>query len=366
MRGLGITVTAIAAMVATACTPEAVSPAATTTSATATKMTNYLDGLVRARQFRGAVEVRVGDKVLLSKGFDRADVDRDAPNGPDTRYRIASLTKQFTALAVLILQEQGKLAVTDLVCAHLPNCPETWRAITVEHLLTHTAGLFDYTEVTAAEVERNLAEFGPEPTPEQIIHTFIDRPLDFSPGTQWKYSSSGYTVLGQLIEQLSGHTYGQFMKDEIFDPLDMSDTAYQPDQRDDDHDAVGYQNWTTPATTLADATAFSSGGMYSTVTDLARWNQFLLTGTPALVKPDTLAQLLRPRVDADATGRYGYGLFTLGTGDAAIHFHGGWLAGFSTYNEIRPATTLSIVVLSNLDTADTMGVGRDLATLANP
>lgn len=146
------------------------------------RLTEYLDGLVSRHQFRGAVEVRQGDDVLLLRGYDRANAA--APNGPHTRFRIASLTKQFTALAVLVLQEQGKLAVSDPVCAHLPNCPAAWRAITVEHLLTHTAGLVNYTDVDEVAAERFFAQIGTrQPSPDQLISTFANQPLEFPPGT---------------------------------------------------------------------------------------------------------------------------------------------------------------------------------------
>lgn len=364
--GLGITM-AIAAMVVAACTSGPVSPpapASGTAAATDRGLTEYLDGLVRTHQFRGAVEVRLGDEVLLSQGFGQADVSQDVPNAPDTRFRIASLTKQFTALSVLILQEQGKLNVSDLVCTHLPNCPATWRAITIEHLLTHTSGLFNLAELDSATVDRYAAEFGTRPTPEQLIQTFVDRPLDFPPGSKWHYSNSGYVLLGHLIERLSGHTYAQFLKDQILDQLDMSNTAYDPDQQATGHDAVGYQDWTTPGDTDIDAVAFSSGGIRSTVTDLARWNQFLLTGTPAIVKQDTLAQLLQPRVAAEPDAHYGYGVETRGTGNATTHFHDGDMTGFHSYSEIRPATKLSIVVLSNIDRVNIPRLVRSLAALA--
>lgn len=256
---------------------------------------------------------------------------------PDTRFRIASLTKQFTALAVLILQEQGKLEVSDLVCTHLPNCPAAWRAITIEHLLTHTAGLYDYVQISGGDPQRYATAFGPKPSPEQLIQTFINRPLEFPPGSKFAYSSSGYVLLGELVERLSGRTYGQFLNENILGPLDMSDSAYQPDAQPTDRDAVGYQDWTTPAPKEPDTVSFAGGGMYSTVTDLTRWNHFLLTGTPAIVKQDTLAQLLQPRVAAERGSQYGYGIYTVGTGDATIHGHPGGVPGFAAYNAIRPA-----------------------------
>lgn len=198
---------------------------------------------------------------------------------------------------------------------------------------------------------------GTHPTPEQLIQTFVNLPLQFPPGTKWHYSNSGYTLLGHLVERLSGHTYAQYLNDQILDPLGMSDTAYEPDHQSTAHDAAGYQDWTTPGDTDIDAVAFASGGIRSTVTDLARWNQFLLTATPAIVTQDTLAQLLRPRVAIGDSEQYGYGIQTRGTGNSTTHFHSGDMTGFHSYSEVRPATTLSIVVLSNIDVVN-------LATLA--
>ncbi|HEV7652583.1 MAG TPA: serine hydrolase domain-containing protein [Actinophytocola sp.] len=316
------------------------------------------------RQFRGAVEVRLGDEVLLSRGFGQADVAHDVPNAPDTRFRIASLTKQFTALSVLILQEQGKLTVSDPVCTHLPDCPPAWRAITIEQLLTHTAGLYDYVQISGGDPQRYATAFGPKPTPEQLIQTFVHRPLEFPPGAKFQYSSSGYVLLGVLVERLSGTTYGEFLKENILDPLHMSDTAYQPDEHANTHDAIGYQNWTTPAPKAPDAVSFAGGGMYSTVTDLTRWNQFLLTGTPAIVEQNTLAQLLKPRVAAEQGSMYGYGIYTTGTGDATVHGHPGGVPGFAAYNAIQTAADLSVVVLGNLDTTDALTIGRNLTAFA--
>ena len=368
-RPTGGIVAIVVVGVLSACTSAPVGAPSTSASGTASaameQVTDYLDGRVRAEQFRGAVEVRLDDRVLLSRGYDHADIDQGAPNEPGTRFRIASLTKQFTALSVLILQEQGKLHVSDLVCTHLPTCPAVWRTITIEHLLTHTAGLYDYVEISS-DSQSYATTFGPKPTPEQLIQTFVNRPLEFPPGSKFDYSSSGYVLLGHLIERLSGTTYGEFLEDQILDPLHMSDTAYQPDRQTTGHDAAGYEDWATPAPKAPDAVSFAGGGMVSTVTDLSRWNQFLLTGTPAIVKPDALAQLLRPRVDAERETRYGYGIYTRGTGDATVHGHPGGVPGFAAYNEIRPADNLSIVVLSNLDTTDTLAIAVNLAALANP
>jgi CubicO group peptidase (beta-lactamase class C family) len=362
MRRSGLAVLVlVTAMVSAACT----SPPTPSADVVGERgMREYLDGLVEMRQFRGSVEVRRGDEVLLRDGFGQADVARDVPDGPGTRFRIGSVTKQFTALAVLILQEQGRLRVSDPVCTLLPDCPAAWRAITVEHLLTHTAGLWDYNELTEAESAPYLAEYGDTPTPGQLLRIFVDRPLESAPGSAFRYSNCGYDVLGLLVERLSGQTYGEFLHDRVLGPLGMSGTAYNPTQQLSDHDAIGYQDWNTPADTLPDAYSFASGGIYSTVTDLSRWNQFLLTGDPAVVERDTLDQLLRPRVDSGPVERYGYGVATRTIGGSTTHGHGGVVNGFRSHVLVQPATELSVVVLSNLVTVDPERVARTLTLLA--
>jgi CubicO group peptidase (beta-lactamase class C family) len=371
MRRLSVVLTlAMAAVTAVACTAapapqtEATRDAGTTATAA---LTDYLDGLVRTRQFRGSVEVRLDERVLLSRGFDTA---RDgAPNRPATRFAIGSITKQFTALAVLMLQEQDKLRVTDRVCAYLPDCPPAWRAITLDHLLTHTAGLYNMTDLGQEVLERHFARLGTrEPSPEQLTAIFAGRPLQFAPGTRFAYSNSGYVLLGRVIEKVTGQDYGRFLRTAVFEPLSMSGTDYAPGAAPRPDDAVGYQDWTATAAVVVDPSAFffAAGGLYSTTPDMARWNRFLLTGAPAIVERATLDQLFRPRVP---TGRgdeqYGYGTMTRGTGEETIHYHEGGIPGFSSYNGIRPATRLSITVLGNLDAVDALGIGGNLLLIAN-
>jgi CubicO group peptidase (beta-lactamase class C family) len=321
------------------------------------RLTQYLDGVVRAQGFRGSVQVRLGDRVLVNRGYDQA-------NGPDTRFRIGSLTKQFTALGVLKLQEQGKLRTSDLVCAHLPRCPPAWAAITLDHLLTHTAGVPNYTDLSEAELAAYAKKIGTiHPSPEQLVGLFLDRPLDFPPGTQFKYSNSGYALLGYVIEQVTGQAYGTFLRQQILDPLEMADTGY-PDPADQKPVATGYQDWSTPVGDPNPTLAYAAGGLYSTTNDLARWNHFLMTADPPVVSRDTLAQLFRPRLGGDVGDQYGYGISIRGSADNPTYYHDGKIPGFESYNEIRPATKLSVTVLSNLFTSSVVTIGNTLANLA--
>ncbi|HEX6355597.1 serine hydrolase domain-containing protein [Actinophytocola sp.] len=319
-------------------------------------LVDFLDQTVRTKRFRGAVEVRRGEDVVLRRGFDRADWAGGTPNGPDTRFLIASLTKQFTSLAVLILQERGKLRVSDAVCAHLPDCPPDWQPITIEHLLTHTSGLYNYNDDQDAFQERFA---GMPPTPAQLIQTFAARPLEYTPGSRFEYTNSGYVLLGHLIEKVTGERYGDFLRREILDPLGMSNSGYDPGT---DH-ALTYEDWTTPAPHLDEATLFSAGGMYSTVTDLGRWQQFLLTGRPAIGGRGSVADLLRPRVALTSLEWYCYGLFAQGTRSAVeSYWHDGRDLGISTYLEFNPTTEVSVTVLANIDT-DSINIGRNIVSL---
>jgi D-alanyl-D-alanine carboxypeptidase len=347
---LGIVLVSLAG----ACTA---SPAPAPPDPAVERLTKYLDGVVQAQGFRGSVLVKLGDRVLLNRGYDQT-------NGPDTRYRIGSLTKQFTALAVLKLQEQGKLRTTDLVCAHLPRCPAAWAAITLDHLLTHTSGIPNYTDLSDAELAAYAKKYGTaHPSPEQLISVFIDRPLEFAPSSEFKYDNSGYALLGYVIEQVTGQDYGTFMHQQIFDPLGMADTGY-PDSTDQKPVATGFQDWSTPAGDPNPTLAYAAGGLYSTTSDLARWNHFLMTADPPIVSRDTLAQLFRPRLKGDVGDQYGYGIYISGTADNLVYFHGGKILGFESYNEIRPATKLTVTVLSNLFTSNVVTISGTLANLA--
>lgn len=359
---LGIVVASLAA----ACTvaPAPAPPAPSSSAAAVARLTDYLDGLLQRREFRGTVQVRLGDQVLLDRGYEFANVTRGVANGPDTRFRIGSLTKQFTALAVLKLQEQGKLRTSDLVCAHLPHCPPAWAAITLEHLLTHTSGIPNYTELSDADLTAYARKYGTtHPSPEQLLSVFLDRPLEFAPGSRYKYDNSGYALLGYLIEQITGEDYGTFMRRQIFGPLGLADTGY-PEPTDQKPVATGYHDWSTPVDDTNPTFIFAAGGVYSTANDLARWNHFLMTGDPPVVSRDTLAELFRPRVQADGLDYYGYGILVRDTNSNPIYHHNGMVPGFKSYNEIRPASKLSVTVLSNVETVNVDAIGLAIASLA--
>ncbi|MEO6091203.1 MAG: serine hydrolase domain-containing protein [Umezawaea sp.] len=342
------------------------SSATTTASAAATPATpdggqfdDYLTGMAQQQQFRGAVEVRRGADVLLRKGYGPADVEAGTPITADTRFEVGSVTKQFTAVAVLRLQDQGKLTVTAPVCSYVPGCPAEWTSITVEQLLVHTSGLYNYTEANEAEAAPYL---GRVVAPAELISYVASKPLDFEPGTRWKYSNSGYVLLGLLVERLSGMDYGTFLRRQLFDALEMRDTRYDggvPPR------AKGYTDWATPGEDDP-SLYYAAGGLLSTTGDLAKWNAFLLSGKPALLTAGSLAEMLKPHTQIPGTSiGYGYGIEVHDSGPALTYYHGGLITGFRAANSIRPSSGLSVTVLTNLATVNPAPIAAHLAELAD-
>ena len=239
--------------------------------------------------FSGSVLISQHGHVLLSKGYGFADRAKKTPNDPQTRFAIASNTKQFTAAAILLLEVQGKLKVSDLICAYIPQCPSAWGVITIKELLTHTSGIPDYLNT--------LTDFvgyaGPPLTPLQVIAHFRDLPLEFAPGTTWRYSNSGFFLLGYIIEQVSGLSYEAFLQKNILTPLNLRDTGYN---HNSNGVAIGYTNGysATPAEPEDPSLLYAAGALYSTVEDMNRWEQALTTD--ALLPAASRAEMFAPQV----------------------------------------------------------------------
>src|ERR1700748_1843985 len=177
----------------------------------ATKADAYLQQQVMTNSFRGSVLIAIDGKILFEHGYGLADEEWNVPNTPNTKFRIASLTKQFTAASVLLLQEQRRLNVHDAISKYLSGLPASWQAITIHQLLTHTSGIPNYTEFPEIkELNRTGA------TPQELIAVVAKKPLLFPPGTKWSYTNTGYVLLGMLIEKVSGMSYAEFLQQKIF------------------------------------------------------------------------------------------------------------------------------------------------------
>lgn len=255
--------------------PAAMTPSPELSAAFTTALAAEMDAFVQAhadhRQFMGTVLVVRDGETMLSRAYGLADLEQQIPHRLDTRFPIGSVTKQFTAAAILQLQDRGLLDVQAPVATYLPDYPND--TITLHHLLTHTAGLPNFTS------DPNYFDWMQQPaTLNELIARFQDLPLEFEPGSQYRYSNSGYVLLSQVIETVSGQAYGDYVQDNLLTPLGLENTGYnQPSPGL----AQGYrgnaQNYQSVPTTHP-TTAQGAGGLYSTVSDLARWNQACLWG----------------------------------------------------------------------------------------
>jgi CubicO group peptidase (beta-lactamase class C family) len=318
------------------------------------KYEEYMDAAVKVRHFSGSVLVTRGGVPVFSKGYGLANVEHQVPNMPETKFRLGSITKQFTAMAILILQERGKLSVEDPVGKYLADAPKAWDEVTIHHLLTHTSGVHSYTSMP--DYGKKMAQ--PE-TVESMIARFKDRPLDFKPGEKFDYSNSGYFLLGAIIEKVSGQSYESFLKAAIFDPLEMKDTGYDHPATVLAHRAAGYVRKgeiVENAPYLDMAQPYSAGSLYSTTLDLAKWDQALNAG--ALISEDSMARMFTPE-----KSNYAYG-WSVATRDGRKETgHGGGINGFATDIVRYPDDKVCVVVLANELPASPGKVARDLARI---
>ena len=239
-------------------------------SATPVSVADKLDYYIRTQQqgFNGTILVAQKGEILLNKGYGLANQEWEAPNTPQTKFAIGSMTKAFTSMAIMMLQEKGQLSVQDPICKYMSDCPATWKSITLHHLLTHTSGIYNYTDLYSQLKDKvNVCR---EYKPVEVIAFFKDLPLDFEPGSSWKYSNSGYFLLGVVIEKVSGESYETFMQKNILQPLGMSDSGYDRSNMVVKNRASGY-SWdgrVLNADCEDVSIKFSAGGLYSTVGDL--------------------------------------------------------------------------------------------------
>lgn len=320
----------------------------------ASKAGEYIDGVVKQGKFMGSVLIAKDGKILLSKGYGMANIEHDVPNGPNTKFRLGSITKQFTAALILQLQEKEKLSVGDPICKYFAKCPAAWAKITIHHLLTHTSGIPNYTSLP------NFMKTAMIPvTVDELIALFKDRPLDFDPGSTFRYSNSGYEVLGYIIEKASGESYEACLRKSIFDRLEMRDSGYDHDRTILKHRASGYlheKGELRNAQYLDMSIPYAAGSLYSTVEDLYRWDRVLYT--EKVLSKKSLEQMFTPFKDG-----YAYG-FAIGQRSNRKNMsHGGGIFGFSTFISRYPDDNACAIVLSNLEDAASEEISHDLEAM---
>jgi D-alanyl-D-alanine carboxypeptidase len=297
---------------------------------------------------------------IAERGYGFANLEHSVHATAETVYQVGSLTKQFTAAAIMLLIEEGKLALTDGVSRHLPEAPATWSQVSVHHLLNHTSGIPSYTKLIppVLRMDQGLR-------PDEVFQKVAALPLDFQPGEKFEYNNSGYLILGLIIERVSGQPYGKFLESRIFKPLGMSSTMIYDWLQIIPNRGAGYVvkdgKWEN-APVISMSAAFSAGALMSNAKDLAVWAEALRAGK--VLKPESLdlmwnASMLKSGVVAP----YGFGWAVQTRGRVQEISHGGAIVGFSSYILLYPREQLTVVILANTPGSFTSKIARQVARL---
>jgi len=305
--------------------------------------------------FMGTVLVAEGDHTLLDQGYGMADLEWNIPNSPEVKFRLGSLTKQFTATLVLLLQQDGKLHIEDPVGKYLPDAPKSWEKITLANLLGHTSGIPNFTS------DKEFGPWGMSPhTAAEEIAFFRDKPLEFEPGSKFAYSNSNYEVLGAVIEKVSGEKYGDLLHKRIFQPLGMQDTGLDTDDLILPKRAQGYRpgkEGLVHARSESMTVPWAAGSIYSTTGDLLRWERGLFGGK--VLNDASLAAMTTA-----GKGDYGLGVAVVQQDGVKIIQHGGGIEGFNTQLSYVPDRKITIVVLSNVNGGAPASMGGQMLDVA--
>lgn len=313
----------------------------TLTSDLETILSRYIDEKV----ITGNIFITKGDEVLINKNVGMADIKNKISNSSTTKYQIGSLSKQFTAACIMILEDKGMLKVKDNISKYIPDYPNGEK-ITIHHLLTHTSGIPEHLD----RVMENVTKLH---TMEEIIAVFKDKPLVFKPGERFEYCNSNYVLLGHLIEKISGEEYGEFLNKNIFKPLQMNDTGYTLDLSSLDNMAIGYETISPEpqiAINMHPSVANAAGGIYSTSEDLNKWHKALMNNS--IMNAEVTKKFMTPYVDEENDGKYGYGwefkapYFT--DKSYKVIGHGGTTLAFVSEFYSDPVNDFNIVTLSNV------------------
>ena len=315
------------------------------------------DSVTQAR-FQGALFVSRANKTMIDAGYGWADQRIGRSNTPETPFQIASISKQFTAGAILLLQEQGAVSVHDPLERWLPKCSQEWKSITVHHLLTHTSGIGHWGDFPHLSLYHPIARA-------DLFAIFQQVPPKFAPGTAWAYSSPGYVLLAHIVEQIAGEPYARFVQRRMLAPLSMTRSSVGTRSSHPEQQAVGYAGKTELPSFELDTVGIGAGDVWATTRDLRLWNQALLTPN-RLLSAASLALMFTSHASVpDAVSElhdasYGYGWFLAEIGGHHVCFHPGDNSGFGALNLLVPAEALTIILLANDEDFDLWGLGQTL------
>jgi CubicO group peptidase (beta-lactamase class C family) len=321
----------------------------------ADKAAAYMDARLKVSKFSGTVLIAKDGQTLFAKGYGFANVEHEVPNTPKTKFRLASVSKQFVATGIMLLEHDGKLKVEDPLKKHLPDSPKAWADVTLHQLMSHTSG-----------VPENLRPalfkgMWPQPTDlEHILDVIKEKPLDFKSGEKYSYSNTGYVLLGLVIEKLSGRPYGDFLRDRIFKPLGMTDTGVDRRNLVLKHRANNYglsKGDFVHAQYIDLSQVYAAGSLYSTVEDLLKWDTALYTDK-------ILPQKSLEKMWTAVKDNYGYGWLIRKRDDRKQILHTGGLPGCQTIVCRYPEQHVFVAVLCNVEGSPHVHVSYDLGAIA--
>jgi CubicO group peptidase (beta-lactamase class C family) len=296
---------------------------------------------------------------IYRKAFGKSNLELAVDMKPNNVFQIGSMTKQFTAISILMLHEQGKLDVNNNIIMYLPDYPNG-NNITVHHLLTHTSGIKDFTKMKAL-----WAVAKKDHSPKELVDFFKNEQVDFIPGEKFKYNNSGYAILGHIIELVSGKTYEDFVEKYIFEAIGMTDSRYANDREVIKNRASGYheKNQYTNKMMVSLTIPYSSGSLMSTVDDLLKWQQ-AINGNLLLKQSNIDKAFSQYVLNNGEKLTYGYGWHLKDLGTVPIREHGGSIFGFKSMGVYVPSLDVYVLGLTNCDCNSPTQITRDIAALA--
>lgn len=330
--------------------------------ANTTEVVNKIDKVLNEKfqpNDTGAVFlVAKGDEPIYRNAFGKANIELDVDMETNNVFQIGSMTKQFTALVILILHEQKKLDVNDSVSKYLPKFPNG-KKITLHHLLTHTSGIKDFTKIKSLWTVSKK-----DHSPQELIDFFKNEPVDFRPGEKFQYNNSGYALLGYIIELVSGETYENFVEEHIFKALGMKDSRYANDREVIGNRAYGYHNKGkyTNRIMVSLSLPYSSGSLMSTADDMLIWQQAI--DKNLLIKPSTMQMAFsKYTLNNGKSISYGYGWHLKNINGVPVREHGGSIFGFKSMGIYIPSIELYVIGLTNCDCNSPTQITKDIAAL---
>lgn len=323
-----------------------------TADASEDKLTNAIDRLaaevIESHRTAGlGIAIDQGGTVLLDKGYGYADLENKVEATPETMYRIGSVTKQFTGVAIVQLEAAGKLKLDDPVTAILTEYPTPAKPVTVENLLQHTSGIPDFTRDPSHRPNASKAM-----THAEMTARFATLPLEFAPGARWNYSNSGYYLLGMIVERVSGETYAEYMASHVLAPIGLDHTRFEAP--DGSGRAQGYRpngpdsNELVVADSISMTQPFAAGALVSTTGDLIKWQRALVE--KRTTPPDAFERIRTDLVRSGKVGeQYGYGIRVSKAGGRTVISHGGGIEGFGSFLAYYPESDTTIAILMNTE-----------------